>query len=114
MIYYARREEGVSPTCETNTVLTLVGLAVMIISMVGVSVTGTMVGAAVTVGAAENVGFAEGENVGICDGAPVGVSTVGASTTAAGIAVTKLVFTAVNVVGFAKIVSIAAADTVGE
>ena len=60
------------------------------------------------------VGETEGENVGADVGALVGTSTNGASTTAAGILATKLVFTAVNVVGFAKIVSIAAADTVGE
>ena len=102
----------VSPTCETYTTLAgeegvIVGTPV-IVSTVGANATGVMVGAA------ENVGTAEGANEGICDGAPVGTSTNGASTIAAGMVATKLVLTALSVVGFAKRVSIAADDTVGE
>ena len=84
-----------------------VGTADMI-STVGVEVVGVIEGADVKVGAGE------GANVGICEGAPVGTSTNGACTTASGMVATKLVFTALNVVGFANRESIAAADTVGE
>ena len=60
------------------------------------------------------VGETEGENVGADVGALVGTSTNGASTTAAGILATKLVFTALSVVGFANRVSRSAGDTVDE
>ena len=60
------------------------------------------------------VGEMVGANVGADVGALEGTSTNGACTTAAGIAVTKLELTALNVVGLAKRVSRSAGDTVGE
>ena len=88
----------------TADMISTVGVKVI----VGVEVVGSIVGADV------NVGAGEGANVGICEGAPVGTSTNGARTTASGMVATKLVFTALNVVGFANRLSKAAGDTVGE
>jgi len=106
-----RRKVGMEPTCDTYTVLTMVGVVgdnVGTAVIVGVEVVGVLVGADV------NVGADEGANVGAGVGAPVGTSTSGACTTAAGMVATKLVFTALSVEGFANKESIAAADTVGE